>query len=147
MKTETLEAIKEIQEWQGANKPEEKYTPKVSIEEEAKLMEQKYIDLICSLLTSNINLWELEYSQRIKLNIKNYVIIVDIGYGYDYFEVVVNNLGIETEIFFYILPFGASYCKLVKRSVKYVRDLHELRTLQKGNDLLINNYNELRGSI
>ena len=147
MKTETLEAIKEIQEWQEANKPEEKYTTKVSIEEEAKLMEQKYIDLICSLLTSNINLWELEYSQRIKLNIKNYVIIVDIGYGYDYFEVVVNNLGTATRIFLHSLPFGTNYRKLAKRSVKYVDNLYELRTLQKGNDLLINNYDELRGVI
>jgi hypothetical protein len=147
MKAETLEAIKEIQEWQAANKPEEKYIPKVSIKEEAKLIDQKYIDLICDLLTNNIDSWEFEYSQRIKLNIKNYVIRVSTGYGYNYFEVVANNSGTTTSIFLYDLPFGTNCRKLAKRSVKYLRNLHELKTLQQENELLSRSLDELRGTI
>jgi hypothetical protein len=111
-------------------------------------MERKYIDLICSLLTNNINSWEQECWQKIKLNIKNYEIIVCYQGDVDnYFEVNVNNLGTTTRIFLHSLPLGTNYRKLAKRSVNYVDNLHELKTLQQGNDLLINNYDELRGVI
>jgi hypothetical protein len=144
MKTETLEAIKEIQEWQAANKSEEKYTPKVSIEEEAKLMEQKYIDLICSLLTKNIDAWEFKDYITTSISIKKYLITVrSYGIGYSSFRI-----NIEDEcVFEYDLRFGTKPYKIAKKAVRNVSYLHNLRILQVQNKLLAMNYSELEGAI
>jgi hypothetical protein len=141
------DTIKELQEWQKEHTFESPLDLK-SIKREKERLEQEYVQFVVSMLTDNIEQWVRYNSSQITLRLKNY--ILEVGeYGWldhdDYrIKIYISEMIQLKEIFDYYAPAFSSERKLIKRSLKKVGKLHEIKEMHKANELLCKSFDALR---